>query len=564
MRLAPRQAAVAALATFAAVAGLLAARPVRGWNLWFAWQVDATERFERWLNGGGPDAARAAFEQAPRLFPLTGWMTAALAPSSGHAEALHAVGVVSAAAIAAMLFLAANRYRGAVAGLVSVALFAGAPRLWTAAELYPSTLLGTAMGFAAILLLTVWRRPAAWASASALLALGLLCGMPGWWILPLGLYLLLVDPTSSAPPGLLQLREGAWPRLLTLGLLLLIVLLAPPPLRSPKAWGAVLRTWLDAGAEPVLVAGELFGKERLSVGAVCCLLLRTLPPLFGPGLLAAAGFLMVGRSGSGRVALCPVMRRWFASLAFLLLMPVVLRSAYHGGQDLLLYLLPLLALLAGLGLTAAVELAARRLPALEPWTASVLVGLLGLASLDVTRGWSAPEAYGVGWQGGTAGLVRDGYSRYPHGPLPVAWLADQLVGKPGRIGLAANEWEYKPLVEAYTKRGWLPRGTRLVPMGEADGVLVPLEDALPERMPHLPDAARAIASGQARVVAAGGVPLLVWVPTPRASTAPLKAEKGAGVVKTGPSFRAPAKSRLPLQPAVPKAGQKPAPSSKAP
>lgn len=199
MRLAARHAALAALAIFAAVAAMLAARPVRGWNLWFAWQVDATERFERWLNGGGAEAGRAAFEQAPRLFPLTGWLAAAASPSAGHADALHAIGILSGAAIAAMLFLAANRYRGAVAGLVATALFVGAPRLWTAAELYPSTLLGTALATAVVLLLTLCKGRTAGVGASALLAAGLLCGLPGWWLLPHGLYLLLVDPKAEDP-----------------------------------------------------------------------------------------------------------------------------------------------------------------------------------------------------------------------------------------------------------------------------------------------------------------------------------------------------------------------------
>jgi hypothetical protein len=563
MRLAARQAALAALAIFIAVAAVLAARPVRGWNLWFAWQVDATERFERWLNGGGADAGRAAFEQAPRLFPLTGWLAAAASPSSGHAEALHAIGILSGAAIAAMLFLAANRCRGVVAGLVATALFAGAPRLWIAAELYPSTLLGTALATAVILLLTLCKGRAAWVGASALLAVGLLCGLPGWWLLPLGLYLLLVDPHAAAPGGLLQLREGAWPRLIVVGLFLLVALLIPPPLRTPKGWGALFRVWLEAGAEPMLVAGELFGRERLSVGAVFALLLRTLPPLFWPGLLATAGFLMAGRDASGRVALCPVLRRWFGALAFLIAMPVVFRSGYHGGQDLLFYLLPLLALLAGLGITTAVDLAARRIVALEPWTAAILVGLLGLASLDVTRAWSLPEAYGVGWQGGTAGLVRDGYSRYAHGPLPIEWLADQVGDGPARIGLAANEWEYRPLVEAYIRRGWLPKGSRIAPVGEADGVLVPFEDALPERLPHLRDAQRAISAGQARTIKADEVPLLVWVPTPRAAPAPVaKAAAGrAGFARTGPTLRSPKTN--PSSPTV-KAPQRSAPSSKAP
>ena len=563
MRLAARQAALAALAIFVAVAAMLAARPVRGWNLWFCWQVDATERFERWLNGGGAEAGRAAFEQAPRLFPLTGWLAAAASPSSGHADALHAIGILSGAAIAAMLFLAANRYRGLVSGLVATALFAGAPRLWTAAELYPSTLLGTALATAVVLLLTICKGRAAWVAASALLAMGLLCGLPGWWLLPLGLYLLLVDPQAAAPDGLLQLREGAWPRLITVGFFLLVALLVPPPLRTPKAWADMFRVWLEAGAEPMLVGGELFGRERLSVGAVCALLLRTLPPLFWPGLLATAGFLMAGRGASGRAALCPVLRRWFGALAFLVAMPVVFRSAFHGGQDLLVYLLPLLALLAGLGISSAVDLAARRIVALEPWTAAILVGLLGLASLDVTRAWSVPEAYGVGWQGGTAGLVRDGYSRYAHGPLPIDWLADQVGDGPARIGLAANEWEYRPLVEAYIRRGWLPKGSRLAPVGEADGVLVPFEDALPERLPHLRDAQRAIAAGQARTIKADEVPLLVWVPTPRANPAPpAKAEKPrGGFVKTGPSLRSP--STRPNAPAA-KRPQKSSPSSKAP
>jgi hypothetical protein len=272
---------------------------------------------------------------------------------------------------------------------------------------------------------------------------------------------------------------------------------------------------------------------------------------------------MAGRDASGRAALCPVIRRWFGALAFLLLMPVVFRSAYHGGQELLVYLLPLLALLAGLGLTAAVDLAARRIAALEPWTAAIVVGLLGLASLDVTRAWSLPEAYGVGWQGGTAGLVRDGYSRYPHGPLPIDWLADQVGNSPARIGLAANEWEYRPLVETYIRRGWLPRGSRISPIGDADGVLVPFEDALPERLPHLRDAQRAIAAGQARTIKAGEIPLLVWVPTPRVTPAPaVKAAPGrTGFQKTGPSLRPP----VPRPPApTAKGAQKSEPSSKAP
>ena len=520
-----------ALGVFVAVVLLLAARPPRGWNLWFQWQVESAERFDRWLSGGGSDAAKAAFEQAPRLFPLTGWLAAALSPSGGEAEALHTLGIVAAGLLAAMLFVAAARYRGTAAGLVAAALFAGAPRLWTAAELYPSTLLGLLLATAPLALLTLGRSRVAWVSAAALLAAGLLCGWAGWWMLALGLYLLLVDPAAPPGGGRLQLREGAWPRLLLLLLFVLVALLLPPPLRSPKAWGAMLRAWLDAGPEPLLAGGELFGRERLSLTAVVSLLVRTLPPLYWPGLLAATGFLLVGRGASGSRALCPVLRRWFAALAFCLLLPVVFRSGFHAGQDLLLYALPLLSLLAALGLTTAVELAARRLPALAPWGAALLTALIGLAALDVTRSWQVPEAFGTGWLGGTNGLIRDGYSRFAHGPLPADWLAAQLHPAQTRIALAANEWEYRPLVERYAKNGWLPQGTRIVPLGEADGVLVPLEDAIPERISHLRDAARALSSRQAAVYAAGEVPLLVWVPTPRPQAAPAAKPAARGLAK---------------------------------
>jgi hypothetical protein len=102
-----------------------------------------------------------------------------------------------------------------------------------------------------------------------------------------------------------------------------------------------------------------------------------------------------------------------------------------------------------------------------------------------------------------------------------------------------------------------------VPIGEADGVLVPFEDALPERLPHLQDAQRAIAAGQARTIMSGEVPLLVWVPTPRATPAPpAKADKPrGGFVKSGPSLRPPV-NRQPAP--AGNATQKPASSSKAP
>ncbi|NQW61526.1 MAG: hypothetical protein HQ461_01740, partial [Deltaproteobacteria bacterium] len=93
--------------------------------------------------------------------------------------------------------------------------------------------------------------------------------------------------------------------------------------------------------------------------------------------------------------------------------------------------------------------------------------------------------------------------------------------------------------------------------------LVPFEDALPERLPHLRDAQRAIAAGQARTIKSGEVPLLVWVPTPRATPAPpAKADKPrGGFGKTGPSLRPPLNRQA--SPAG-KSLQKPAPSSKAP
>src|SRR5690606_34484303 len=133
-----------------------------------------------------------------------------------------------------------------------------------------------------------------------------------------------------------------------------------------------------------------------------------------------------------------------------LLLPVVLRSGFHGGVDLMIF--PAFALALSFGVAAQrfvrSEGAAR--------SGALLVSCVLVVSwADASRGRGAWEAWRSGLAGGE-GLAARGTSRYAHGPVPLSLLQESMRGGARAAHVLTNAWEIHPVFGAYVDRGFLP------------------------------------------------------------------------------------------------------------
>ena len=454
------------------VAGM---QPLRGLNLWAVWQLDSAFAFERWLDGGGDEAMAAAFAGDPWLGAPTGWIAAMLVDGDELVFGVRFVTAVLAGVVVAVTAELARRMAGSAAACVAAALLMVTPRFFQAATLPGPTMWLVAAAFVGLLAaVDASRRD----RAVPLLVLGIAAvahaGLAGWlWCIPLA-WVLFVDVESRSGRGMIAMRPASMFMLLAIpaGLGLAIAVspwwAADPGERVP----AMLEFWLTRGAEPWLHRSARFGAERIPWHAPLTIVALTWPLTT---LVSAALGCISALDERGRVA----RRAAVAALIAALVLPVVLRSPYHGGIDLLVLAAPALAALGGAGVVMAVAAVSRR-QAVRGATA-LGVFLVATQTADLARYHGATDAWTSGIFGGPRGRVALGFSRAPHPVVPVDWARDVL-GDRDVVTVAplTNGWEMRPVLAAMGRWHLVDGELRVGDIGDADVAVVVWDDTLPE------------------------------------------------------------------------------------
>ncbi len=476
----------------------------RGLNLWSLWLVDGAERFSHWRETGTPEALQAAFADGNGLMYGAPYIASLLGGGDAVFGARFAA-VLASGLVAWLVYVWGARMSGPRGGVASVVFLWCVPRFWAAVTVAsPSIfmLAGTLLLWRMVMLTRDdprWFGPAAFLGGAAL-ALGL----PVWLtLLPLA-WLVLVKP-ETLRAGLVGIRSTS---VFTLALPLVcaaVFVALAPWLHHDSAERAVemMGVWVERPAEPFLVQGVRWGQARMWPWTPVLLLFVTTP---APLWLAGLGLPLLRLRGTPTKANsrgwndADVRQEWVAFALWGIILPVLLRSVFHGGADLLLLLSVACVLAAGTVVSAAVRITADLLAGVvtrggvaAPAEGGVVsshhrlamfamwLGVLAVISAaDVSRCDGVWEAYRSGVVGGTHGATLRGYSRYPHGPVPIAPLRLAVNSGARRFAVLANAWEVRPVMQRYATLGLLPPDTAVVSLGEADAIVISFDDTLPE------------------------------------------------------------------------------------
>lgn len=460
---------------FAALIAALA-HPWRGLSLWGLWLLEHAERVNAWSAAPGEETARAAFEGGAGLMPLPAMAAAWLSAPGGELDALRVLGALAGAAFVWAVAGWGRELGGRVAAVAAGLLVLCVPRYHAMVSAVSPTVF-TAASIAVMSL--VWfraRRDPAWLVATlpaTVVALG--SSLYGWIALIPALVVFYLDVSKRAFRGEVNVRP-ATPLALAVPALAALVLVAMVPWwhdDTGARLGLQLRWWIERPAEPALLGGTLFGARRIPLWAPAVVTVYTTPIIV---LVTAAGGLVwrfVRREGAVGAAV-------WTWLAWALVLPVVLRSIWHGGNDLLVLVLPPLLAAAGACVASGVRYAASSSGRRGVVTAGALGVVVVAAGLPVATGGGRYEAWYNGFVGGTDGAVARGYSRQAHAPLPPA-VADAFGGRdPARVAVVANAWEVAPVLYRYASMGLMPAPVEVVPVASADVVLAVFDDGLPE------------------------------------------------------------------------------------
>ncbi len=461
-----------------ALAALIAAlaHPWRGLSLWGLWLLEQTERINVWAAAPSDDTARAAFEGGAGLMPLPGMAAAALSGAGGELDALRILGAFAGAAFVWSVAAWGREMGGRVAGLAAGLLVLCVPRYHAMVSAVSPTVF-TAASVAVMSI--VWfraRRDPAWLAAAlpaTVLALG--TSLYGWIALVPALVVFYLDVSQRPYRGEVNVRP-ATPLALVIPALAVLALIALVPWwheHTGARLGMQLRWWIERPAEPALLGGTLYGARRIPLWAPALVTIYTTPVVV---LVTAAGGLVwrfVRRDG----AVAPAVWTW---LAWALVLPVVLRSIWHGGNDLLVLSLPPLLAASGACVASGVRYVASIAGDRKVVTTAALGAVVAAAAVPVATSGGRYEAWYNGFIGGTDGAVARGYSRQAHAPVPPV-VADALAGRqPARVAVVANAWEVVPVLHRYAAMGLVPTPIEVVPVASADLVLAAFDDGLPE------------------------------------------------------------------------------------
>lgn len=289
-----------------------------------------------------------------------------------------------------------------------------------------------------------------------------------------------------------------------------------------------LTHFLRAPAEPFSFGGEIWGRERIPIHAAPYILAVTTPPALV--LLALAGirggdfyrrlmevrlftFLKYlppapsrgghelraryKRSAEERAGRVELLRLAKLMLVITLLLPLVFRSPYLGGLDLIAIALPWLVVLTAAGLERLLPLVLHAIPweDLLPGEgarvgARVMAGtvftmlLIFPSVLDVMRYHPMPESYYSWVVGGPEGARRQGLPRYPKGPLPLTIfdaVAAEVGERPTRAAFMIRGPSYERATHIAMSEKRIPENIALSgPIFDADVAILPHDDLHPD------------------------------------------------------------------------------------
>lgn len=462
-RVGPVELACVAALTLVAVAAM----PFRGLNLWSLWFVDSTSRMTSWRAGGGEDAMRAAFADPNAVPPVGPWLSSLLSSDALFGARFGAA--LAAAAVVALVYGWAGSHFGRRGAVMAAAALLLQPRFWGAATV-PGPTIWALLGVVVLWRTTLAARDDLRALPLAIVggAFGLASGLPAWTAAAPLAWLILVQP-GTTQAGLVRIRAvGLWTLLLPALWVGLLVAAVPWLHADPvDRLGSMFFVWLERPAEPFLAAGRLWGRIRMWPWTPLQMVAATTPLVLV--LTALAGL------PRRRVREVDGSQERTALYAWAALLPFVLRSAFHGGMDLLIF--PALALAF---LVADASSRVGPLPMLRAFPAAVCAVVVLVGAADLARSGGVWEGYRSSAIGGARGAVERGWSRYPHGPVPpqpLQWASERGAR---RFAIVSNEWEARPVFEYYRERGILPADAVLVGSAEADAFAIALDDALPE------------------------------------------------------------------------------------
>jgi hypothetical protein len=512
----------ALIASFAAM--LWAACGDRGLNLWALSNLRFVLGVNSWVNSSEGATLDAAFNGAVRYFPGPALLASYLFGSSAMETGLRLLGIAAGALVVWGTWSSAHSIAGrAPAAVVGVVL---ALHPWMASAVTvasPTVFVVAGLALSTSLLLRKGERGPVWSAALAVvLAWSLLASSEGWlWLVAVFAMLFIDFGSDQTTHGRVRIRTVAlWELAVIPAAVLLAIALNPWWLEDPAHHvGQGLRHWLRAAPEPWLFFGERFGQERMSwwvppLGSLLWLPAVLVVPTL-TGLLAATWGAVTRARPSHWLVLIPVVGSWTLLWS--------MRTAWHGGVDLRLWVLITALLCSALGLRVLLNLdrSASPLGASRRNRGLLLAGVVTFVLADALPSLSSPESWHSTLIGRTAGAAASGMWRNPHAPIAPEF-AEQLSSQFGglRWVVVVNDWEWHPVLDYYAETG------RISPvvwssLANADIAIVVYEDAAPELYSNWPDIAALRVAG--RSVASQRAPdgtLLVEVFDLRAGGAP--------------------------------------------
>lgn len=484
--------ALLAAATVVAAASV----PFRGLNLWSLWLVEAAGRFVEWRAGTLP--MEAAFSDPNGVLPFIPWMCAVI----GGGDALLGLRVGAALAggiLAFAVFAWGCRLGRWPVGLLAVFFLWVTPRFWGAVTVPSATIFVVAATVVSWRLVIAVRDDARW-FGPALLAGAFALGTAAstWlWMLPLAWVVML--PAGGIARGEARIRPTSL-LVLALPVACVVAFVALTPWLHDETGarlGSLLGTWIERPAEPFLVSGTLFGPARPWPWSIACAVLATTPVT----VAVAAMSLLLVRWVRGWSLDSDAVQEFVVFTVWAVFLPVLLRSAYHGGADLLLFAHIAACLAAATAIAGPAWAAARAngiVRAVPAAVAALLV--LACAAVEVAPAAEAPEGFRSGWVGGEVGAGARGFARYPHGPLPPPVVRDLAEQGARRFAILTNAWELGPVFERYRRLGLVPQDATVVGVEQADAVLIAFDDTLPELYVIAPDWASFERAASSRVI----------------------------------------------------------------
>lgn len=484
----------------AAVAALLwASLGDRGLNLWALSHLRFTQGVNAWLSGVDGVLLEETFNGAVRFFPGPSLLVSWLFGTSQLLDGLRFVALIAGAVVVWSVWSMARSAGGRLAGAVAGGIAALHPWMVSAVTVVsPSIFVLAGLAATTALLVRTGRRGFLWSVVLVVaIAWSLLTSIHGWlWLAPAFVMLFIDFASDDTGAGAVRIRPVAlWELLAIPAAVGLAIAINPWWLDDPAHHvGQALRHWMRTTPEPWLFLGERYGAERMAwwvplTGSFLWLPAVALVPTLVGGLCALWSAVR-RRSARAWMALIPMCGAWLLLWS--------MRTAWHGGVDLRLWVvvttLPLMAM--GLQQLSRLALSGSGPGMGRQGRAMMMAGVVTFVLADALPSLSVPESWHSTLIGRTAGAAASGMWRNPHAPVPPAFASDLTARFGGlRWVVVVNDWEWHPVLDHYAEAG-LIGPVNWSPLSSADIAIVVYEDAAPELYTNWPDLAALRGAGR--------------------------------------------------------------------